>query len=1802
MKMYMPLVSKDAGIFTGTRLVSSILANGDVIGILKLDDPSAVRRAIPFNGTLPAYQSQKLDEKPHHRLKRLSGLVDNILLGYDPSYAIPDLFTDFVVALHNEELPAYELSEVLGSISSRIPGSLGEYLYAAAVRSRKESVPLDYAAIDSEIAITLEGLGLDEQDAITSVLVPLRDVLERYSKGVEARARSILRSLLENYLKLESLYEATTPPRVLLGLRETHKNDLVFVRDVARAATKAKTRSEFILLVLEYFGKELDPSHQKFATDVISSLAHLTGTGASKVSFRAREILIGFQSPSISQRRDAILAIFEKVVKTSADGSQFFFNFSQLSRTISSRYSMLDILPELFFHEKMHTRAIALYTYIMRTNHAYTVTSFDHHFLENSVVLSWDFENQHQSLFQPFHSDNDPLVSPVQERRQLKKGIIFTCNKLEDLVEQVTAVRPLLDLPDEDVENKSFSFLATVAIKADESLATDEGAAQTLLEYMNEHRDFLKKYMIRRATFMILVPNSHSRYFTFKASRDYFEDTTIRHIEPFMAHRLEMERLSNFDIKPCLVGNRGVRIYHAVGKDNSTDVRFFIRGIIHPTNVSTFHDFFIAEANRITTGILDTLELLTVSHPNTDCNHILIHFIPVFNLTTDQVRFYLDQLLRRHRSRLSKLRVTDVEICYTGYHPETREVIPFRFIAAIPSPYVIDITWYNQKKSESGDDVLVSISTPFGPLHGVSVYRPHAPKQSIQPKRYRAHLLGTTYVYDFPALFQESLKQEWLKAKDVRPPSILMECKEMILNASAELEDTTRSPGSNNCGMIVFRMVLRTPEYPQGRSLIVIANDITYQMGSFGPMEDLVFLKASQLARRLGIPRIYISANSGARIGLADEVLAKFKIAWTVEADPTKGFEYLYLDEADYLRLNADRSKPSVDAVPVKVGDATRYRIAAIIGQQHGLGVENLHGSGEIAGETSAAYKDIFTITLVTCRSVGIGAYLVRLGQRVIQVEYAPIILTGAGALNKVLGSQVYTSNLQLGGTRIMHHNGVSHTTARDDFDGVSQILQWLSFVPEKKDAPLPVVATDDPIDRPIELPLPAGGSYDPRALLNGAVQDGEWKSGFFDRDSFKETLGGWAQGVIVGRAKLGGLPIGVISVETRTTEAVMYADPAVETSQEEVIKEAGQVWYPNSAFKTAQAINDFNYGEQLPLMIFANWRGFSGGQSDMFKEILKFGAQIVDALREYRQPIFIYIIGELRGGAWVVVDPSINSEMMEMYCYENARGGVLEPQGIVEIKYRTQRIVSTLERLDPEYLQLKETLATADGDEKLRLLAAIKEREKTLIPLYEQVAVELADLHDRPQRMLAKNVIRQIVPWKHARTIFYWRIMRRVYEVQLTKVLKTEARYSPEDALTLITSWFAQQHPSGTDQDFVEWYQSSKVSLGDRISHLRQITIRDQIMSLASQSPSAFKEALASAYRSFTPQEKQDFLDRMDHSDAPRGVHFMSMTSAGSLLSASWTGSIHTWRMGAKETSPDEIESISFDKNWDWTPPTPVEPVRVLRKGVVCPVPLVQLDGPSRHAARNSSHIVCDQSDAVVLLSMDGRLVSSLPTLYSVSSVDIAHQQCHVLVGGGSTVQLWRPLDDLPLLSLETQYPSVKYVKWINHELLHVLVMGSNGAWSIWDLHARSVLLDTPRQSAGLKSAHVSRHTPDRSLVWSIFGGFSDGNIRSWKLQFNRSLHCYESSPLPILCSLGDHVTCIQVYENLMISGSWDGKIRLFDAKSDSLRRTLQSKEKSPVMSLTYSGGTIISGHYNGSITVWDFYRDLLPKRKTLS
>lgn len=88
------------------------------------------------------------------------------------------------------------------------------------------------------------------------------------------------------------------------------------------------------------------------------------------------------------------------------------------------------------------------------------------------------------------------------------------------------------------------------------------------------------------------------------------------------------------------------------------------------------------------------------------------------------------------------------------------------------------------------------------------------------------------------------------------------------------------------------------------------------------------------------------------------------------------------------------------------------------------------------------------------------------------------------------------------------------------------------------------------------------------------ADDQSEWQSGFFDKGSFIETLKPWAQSVVCGRARfvwnpvlcyavgyhtslcifrLGGIPVGVIAVESRSVECVVPADPANVDSEAQV-------------------------------------------------------------------------------------------------------------------------------------------------------------------------------------------------------------------------------------------------------------------------------------------------------------------------------------------------------------------------------------------------------------------------------------------------------------------------------------------------------------------------------------------------------------------------------------------------------------------------------------------------------------------------
>lgn len=56
----------------------------------------------------------------------------------------------------------------------------------------------------------------------------------------------------------------------------------------------------------------------------------------------------------------------------------------------------------------------------------------------------------------------------------------------------------------------------------------------------------------------------------------------------------------------------------------------------------------------------------------------------------------------------------------------------------------------------------------------------------------------------------------------------------------------------------------------------------------------------------------------------------------------------------------------------------------------------------------------------------------------------------------------------------------------------------------------------------------------------------------------------------------------------------------------------------------------------------------------------------------------------------------------------------------------------------------------------------AVRAREQALLPVYRQMATTFAQMHDSPVRMVAKGVLRGIVPWHQARPFLTARLRRR--------------------------------------------------------------------------------------------------------------------------------------------------------------------------------------------------------------------------------------------------------------------------------------------------------------------------------------------------------------------------------------------------------------------------------------------------------
>ncbi|CAO2041466.1 unnamed protein product [Urochloa humidicola] len=1512
MKMCMPLLSPASGVIHVMMTEGQALQAGDLIARLDLDDPSAVKRAEPFDGIFPQMGLPvAASSQVHKRYAASLNAARMVLAGYE--HNINEVVQDLVCCLDDPELPFLQWDELMSVLATRLPRNLKSELedkYKEYKLNFYHGKNKDFPSkLLRDIIEANLSHGSEKEKATNERLVePLMSLLMSYEGGRESHAHFIAKSLFEEYLAVEELFSDGIQSDVIETLRHQHSKDLQKVVDIVLSHQGVRNKAKLVTALME---KLVYPNPAAYR-DLLVRFSSLNHKRYYKLALKASELL---EQTKLSELRASIARSFSDLGMHKGETTIK----DSMEDLVSAPLPVEDALISLFDYSDPTVQQKVIETYISRLYQPLLVMdSIQVKFMESGAFALWEFSDGQ------YVNTKNGQGSVLGRKRW---GAMVVLKSLESV--QTAIVAALRDSAQHASSEGNTMHIALLSAENENNISSDDQAHHRMEKIYKILKDTSVANDLRAAGLKVIscivqrdearMPMRHTFIWSDEKSC-YEEEQILRHVEPPLSSLLELDKLKvkgYNEMKYTPSRDRQWHIYTLRNTENPKMLhRVFFRTIVRQPNAG--NKFISAQigdtevgheeslsftSNSILRSLMTAIEELELHAIRTGHSHMylcilkeqkLLDLIPFSGSTivdVGQDEATACSLLKSMALKIHELvgaQMHHLSVCQWEVKLKLDCDGPasgtWRVVTTNVTSHTCTVDIYREvEDTESQKLVYHSASSSTSPLHGVALDSPYQPLSVIDLKRCSARNNRTTYCYDFPLAFETALQKSWQSngssvSKGSENSKSYVKATELVFaekhgSWGTPIIPMERPAGLNDIGMVAWILEMSTPEFPNGRQIIVVANDITFRAGSFGPREDAFFEAVTNLACERKLPLIYLAANSGARIGIADEVKSCFRVGWSDEGSPERGFQYIYLTEEDYARISS-----SVIAHKLQLDSGEiRWIIDSVVGKEDGLGVENIHGSAAIASAYSRAYEETFTLTFVTGRTVGIGAYLARLGIRCIQRLDQPIILTGYSALNKLLGREVYSSHMQLGGPKIMATNGVVHLTVSDDLEGVSSILRWLSYVPANIGGPLPITKPLDPPDRPVTY-IPEN-TCDPRAAIRGVDDSqGKWLGGMFDKDSFVETFEGWAKTVVTGRAKLGGIPVGVIAVETQTMMQLVPADPGQLDSHERSVPRAGQVWFPDSATKTAQALLDFNR-EGLPLFILANWRGFSGGQRDLFEGILQAGSTIVENLRTYNQPAFVYIpmAGELRGGAWVVVDSKINPDRIECYAERTAKGNVLEPQGLIEIKFRSEELQDCMGRLDPELINLKAKLQGAKlGNGSLpdveSIQKSIEARTKQLLPLYTQIAIRFAELHDTSLRMAAKGVIKKVVDWEESRSFFYKRLRRRISEDVLAKEIRGIAGdFTHQSAVELIKEWFlASQATSGTtewddDDAFVVWRDNPENYKG-YIQELRAQKVSQSLSDLADSSSDleAFSQGLSTLLDKMDPSQRAKFVQEV--------------------------------------------------------------------------------------------------------------------------------------------------------------------------------------------------------------------------------------------------------------------------------------------------------------------------------------------------
>ncbi len=358
----------------------------------------------------------------------------------------------------------------------------------------------------------------------------------------------------------------------------------------------------------------------------------------------------------------------------------------------------------------------------------------------------------------------------------------------------------------------------------------------------------------------------------------------------------------------------------------------------------------------------------------------------------------------------------------------------------------------------------------------------------------------------------------------------------------------------------------------------------------------------------------------------------------------------IYAFSQDFTVFGGSLSKAHAEKM-VKLLDLAMANGAPIVGLNDSGGARIQEGVASLGG-----YADIFLrntmasgvipqISAILGPCAGGAVYSPAITDFVFMVDgISHMFVTGPNVVKTVTHEDVSFENL--GGASVHAvTSGVAHFRHGTEVESIQEVRRLLGFLPSNNQETPPARDSADPIDRRDEglldvVPDDAKIPYDMHDVIRRIVDDGD----------FLEVHREFGPNILVGFARLGGSPVGVVANQPAVLAGVLDIDASVK------------------AGRFVRFCDAFN----IPLITFEDVPGFMPGVAQEHGGIIRQGAKLLYAYCEATVPKLTVITRKAYGGAYDVMSSKHIRGDLNL-AWPTAEIAVMGPKGAVEVLFRRE-------------------------------------------------------------------------------------------------------------------------------------------------------------------------------------------------------------------------------------------------------------------------------------------------------------------------------------------------------------------------------------------------------------------------------------------------------------------------------------------------------------------------------------------------